>query len=180
MLTVHVDIRGLVPWKANLDAATRRAAQMAGSSAIKAMRAEGSRQIRSRKAMKVAAIGKAVTVIYPTSKATLLWRVKASGNIVPVSAFPHRQTKKGVAVEINKGSRKVIRSAFLATMKSGHKGVFRRTGKNRLPIKEAFTTKVSDAFRDAIPAVTARGSEVFASTFARVLPLEAAKRKGAR
>lgn len=174
-ITIHVDTSGLVPWRTRLDEATRRAAQMAGSSAIRAMRAEGSRRIRERKAMKVGHIGKALTIVYPTSKEQLIWKVRASGNIVPVAAFPHRQTKRGVSVEINKGSRSFIRSAFVATLKSGHEGVFRRTGKARLPIKEAFTTRVADAFRDALPAVTERGRAVFTSTFTRVLPLETAK-----
>lgn len=200
MFTVHVDTRGLVPWRAEVDAAARRAAQMSGSSAIRAMRAEGARRIRERKAMKVGAIGKALTIIYPTSKEQMIWKVRAKAAVMPVSAFPHRQVGKarrdrgtgrfkkgtrveggrgGVWVEINKGRRVLMRGAFIAQMKSGHKGVFRRLrGGKRLPIREAFTTQVSDAFGDAIPFVSDRGRSVFAATYARVFPLEVAKRKG--
>ncbi|KEQ05740.1 phage tail protein [Pseudorhizobium pelagicum] len=44
------------------------------------------------------------------------------------------QTKKGVRVR-GRGS---YRSAFIAQMKSGHRGVMKRTGAGRLPIRELF------------------------------------------
>lgn len=174
---VHVDTSGLIRWRSRLDASVVAAASKAGGDAIRAMRAEGSRRIRERKAMKVAAINKALTLIFPNGKQQLLWKLKASGAVVPLAAFPHRQTKRGVAVEVNRGSRSLVPSAFVAQMRSGHAGIFLRRGKPRLPIREAFTTRVADAFRDALPAVTERGRTVFASTFTRVLPLEAARRR---
>jgi len=49
--------------------------------------------------------------------------------------FGARQTKKGVTYK--KGRKRVlIRHAFIATMKTGHRGVFLRKGPPRLPIQE--------------------------------------------
>lgn len=49
----------------------------------------------------------------------------AMGRPIPVFKFGARKRKDGVSVNIM-GSRKVIKGAFFATMKSGHKGVWGR------------------------------------------------------
>ena len=195
LFRVKVEMGGLAPWQVYVNQAALRAANMAGTSAVRAMRAEASRQIRERKAVKVAHIGKAISLVYPTTKEQLIWRVRARGEVMPVASYSHRQVKSGVSVQINVGSRSIIRHAFTATMKSGHSGVFMRygaatrvavqrykgnkryAGQKRQPIRELYTTKVSEAFQDAVPAIAERGRAVFASTFERVLPLEAAKRR---
>lgn len=51
--------------------------------------------------------------------------LSSSGGALPLYAFGARQTKRGVSVNV-KGTRKVVRQAFIATMKSGHLGVFGR------------------------------------------------------
>ncbi|MER9662294.1 phage tail protein [Mesorhizobium sp. M0159] len=53
---------------------------------------------------------------------------------IPLYKLGATQTAKGVRVRL-RGS---YRSAFIAGMKSGHTGVFRRQGKARLPIRELF------------------------------------------
>lgn len=55
-----------------------------------------------------------------------------------LAMFKARQNKTGVAFSIKKGERKTIKSTFLATMRSGHTGVFKRTSKKKLPIKEFY------------------------------------------
>ena len=52
--------------------------------------------------------------------------VIAKGKPIPLKSFKPRQTSQGVSISIKKGNRNLIRSAFLATMKSGHQGVFAR------------------------------------------------------
>jgi len=54
-------------------------------------------------------------------------------------AFPGtRQTKRGVSYRISRTvGRKTIEHGFIATMSSGHRGVFARGQPSRLPIKEA-------------------------------------------
>jgi len=179
------DSRDLAMWRGGkVEGALARALLMAGSSAARAMKAESSRMIRERKRFKVAHVNRALPLSFPSSKEImrLAWRMDVSGALVPVSAYSHRQTRKGVSVAINRGSRSLVRSAFVATMKSGHRGVFLRKGKARLPIKEAFTTRVSDVFADGgfIPAVQVHAQGVFSAAMARLLPMELGKLRASR
>lgn len=62
---------------------------------------------------------------------------------LPLAKFGARQLLAGVSVAVKKGIRKVIPEHFIATMKSGHKGVYvrRKSGDKRvarLPIDEKF------------------------------------------
>jgi hypothetical protein len=169
--------------------ALEMALKKSGSEAARAMKAESNRVVRSRKAMRVAAVNKALPLTFPTSKgiSRLAWRMDVAGGVVPVAAYPHRQTKKGVSVQINKGTRRLIQSAFVATMKSGHRGVFMRDGRfgrNSNPklerISEAWTTRVSDVFADAgmVPAVMDRTKAVFGRAFHRLMKAELEKGRG--
>ena len=177
------DSRDLQVWrKRSVESALARALAKSGGDAVRAMKAESSRQVRAKKKFKVALVNKSLPVTYPTSKeiSRLAWRMDVSGALVPVAAFPHRQTRRGVSVAINVGARKTIKSAFIATMRSGHEGVFMRRGKKRLPIKEAFTTRVSDVFMNSgfIPLIQLKAQGVFAKAFERLLPVELGRGKG--
>ncbi len=189
IFNTKLDLGGLNVWREGVSVAIRKSATMAGSSALRAMRAEGSREIRAQKAVKVAAVNKAISLIFPTRKEQLIWALRAKGEALPVIAYQTTQTKKGVSVLINRGARSLILHAFKARMGNAHLGVFQRLGpyrpglkgkyqgKMRQRIREAFTTTVSNAFEDAVPAMSARGASVFRTTFVRVLPLEEAKRR---
>jgi hypothetical protein len=48
--------------------------------------------------------------------------------------------------------------AFIATMPSGHRGVFRRTGIARLPIRELRGPSLVHVFRKFLPAGAARAT----------------------
>lgn len=66
---------------------------------------------------------------------------------IPLMKFGAKQTAKGVSYTIKKsGGRKFIESAFIATMKSGHQGVFKRKTAGRLPIIELFGPSVGEVF----------------------------------
>lgn len=53
-------------------------------------------------------------------------KIEVTGRPLPAIAFGARQTKEGVSIAVFRGQRKVIKSAFIATMGSGHTGVFAR------------------------------------------------------
>lgn len=55
-----------------------------------------------------------------------------------------RQVKAGTTVRI-KNKRKLIKSAFIARMKSGHIGVFSRLTNKSKPIKELYTISIPEA-----------------------------------
>lgn len=71
----------------------------------------------------------------------LVARLVVRGRRLPLTAFKARQTRKGVTYSVGSKGRTLAESAFIATMRSGHTGVFRRRGKfpalaGRLPIDE--------------------------------------------
>lgn len=162
------------------DQALMRAARKSGGDAIRFLKRGSNKLIRSRKRFRVARVNSALPLVFPrgsNSLETLEWRMNVSGAPVPVADFAHRQTRKGVTASINAGKRSLIPGAFIATMRSGHTGVFIRKGKARLPIRETFTTRVSDVFNDAgfIDYLQAGAQARFSASFERLLPLELSK-----
>lgn len=173
------------------------AASKAGSETIRKLRTAANREVRATKKIKAGEVRKALPIFFPKAKKdmdSLIWRLDVSGRLFPVIDYPGvRQVKKkggGVSVQINvRGQRKVIPSAFVAVMKSGHRGVFRKKDKagpwrrgpqgQALPIEELFTSRVVDVFSDpgVIPRLQRDAGEGFASAFVRIFPLELDKVK---
>ena len=76
----------------------------------------------------------------------LKYSMEVSGKVLNLMNFSARQTRKGVTAKVKKaGGRKVVRGAFI-----GNKGrtVFKRVGKNRLPIKALKTLSVPQMFNE--------------------------------
>lgn len=161
--------------------ALKRALRKAGATALRDMRSEASKRIRQRKRIKSRYITRALTLRRAKGAdiAGMEWAVDVSGEPVPLVAYPHRQTKKGVSVEVNRGKRTLIKGSFVASMKSGHAGVFRRRGTARLPIDELRGSRPVDALlhEGEAQGVADRGGKSFGETFVRVLPLEIGKSK---
>lgn len=101
-----------------------------------------SREVRKKIAIKAKDANKCITyhrgrLSNPTG------RIKIRGKRLPLIQFGASQTKKGVTYRIEKGGgRKRMQGGFIATMRSGHRGVFSRRGKSRLPIHEAFGVSI--------------------------------------
>jgi hypothetical protein len=174
------DSRGIAALRpGNLDKAITRALSKAGSTALRDMRAEASKRIRRRKRLKPSIIRGAFRIRRPkrASIEGMEWALDVSGRNVPLTAYPHRQTARGVSVEVNRGKRTLVRSAFLAQMRSGHRGIFVRVGPERLPIRELFGSRPVDALlhEGEAEAVAERGRRSFAATLGRMLPLELGK-----
>ena len=72
-----------------------------------------------------------------------------------------RQVRKGVAATIK--SRKVVKGAFIATMKNGKTGVFIREGKGRLPIRMVYSSRAIDVMDRVMknPPLQAKLQEIF-------------------
>lgn len=88
----------------------------------------------------------------------IVGRIIASGSRIPLFRFRARQTAAGVTARLPGGAGRYP-SAFIATMKSGHKGVFLRKGPKRLPIVELFGPSVPKVFEKYIPVGAARALE---------------------
>lgn len=180
-LTLSWDSRDLEVLRGGrIEGALLRALRKAGGDAARALQVGTGKLVRQRKALKVARVKRGLPLHFPRNKAgisDLEWRMDVSGELVPLAEYPHRQTKRGVMVSVNVGARKLVKSAFVARMRSGHVGVFRRRGEKRLPIDEGFSTRLSDVVQDSgfIPFVQAGAQARFESAFKRLLPLELGK-----
>lgn len=167
-------IKGVAP-------AIKRALYKAGSTALRDMRSEASKRVRARKRIKAKYVRDSLVMARPKGKAIdgAEWALKVKGDRVPLRAYPTRQTKKGVSAQVNVGKRSLVRGAFIATMRSGHEGVFKRSGAKRLPIRELFGSRPVDALlhEGEAGAVRDRGQASMAAAFERLLPLELEKLK---
>ena len=70
------------------------------------------------------------------ARTAFIGKVRAGKIGWPLSAFSPRKTRKGITIKIF-GRRQVAEGAFMATMPTGHEGVFVRKGRQSLPIVEA-------------------------------------------
>lgn len=178
-LDVKIDKLGLALETGRFRRAAVRVAKKAGSTALRDMRAEATKRIRARKRIQGKYIRRALSLRRPKGSdlASLSWTLAVSGEPVPLVAYPHRQTRQGVSVEVNRGKRTLVKRSFVATLKSGHEGVFRRRGTARLPIDELRGSRPVDALlhQGEADAVASRGRRSFAATFHRLFAAEKAK-----
>ncbi len=91
-------------------------------------------------------------------------RLSASYKRIPLIDFkaqgPEPSLGKGRGVTAKLGrSRGRYPDAFIATMTSGHRGVFRRKSLGRLPIRELFGPSVAHVFVKHVDVGLARGEE---------------------
>ena len=126
---------------------TKRAARGAINDTLTHTRAGASKRIRSEFNILARDLKKQM-VIKRATNAHLEGSVRIKGEPVPLLRFAARQTRKGVTAKIKKkGKRTLIRSAFMQTMDSGHKGAFKRLGRKRLPIAERKVISAPSMFR---------------------------------
>lgn len=116
-LQKRIDLLGRDAKIASLTAANR-----AARSAV----AFFSREVRKEVNIRAAGLKKAAVITKANYRSPVAY-ITVGGAHIPLVDMGARQTRKGVTVTIVKGKgRKLYRSAFMATMKSGHRGVFRR------------------------------------------------------
>lgn len=122
-------------------------------------RTEAARLIKARYQIGTRVISRAITLTQRANRAQLTAVVTVTGRPLPLLAFRARPTRRGVSVEVTRGARKLIRSAFIATLRCGHKGVFARgryaggrfiPHPGRLPITELMTLGIPQGFRNRV------------------------------
>lgn len=154
-----------------------RAMKKAGADGIRATRASSKRGVRERVALRAGYLAdRALPLTYASGTAlgALAWRMDVSGREVPLGEFPRRQVKRGVSVEVRRGRRVVIDSAFLAKGRSSREGVFLRPTARRYPMGHRLGPSVADSMADGrVPGLALeRGAQVMGSAFYRLLRLE--------
>lgn len=185
IIDTEIDTRGVEALRADrVSRAATKAARKASSTSLRDMRSEAKKRVRARKKLKAKTINRVLDLRRAKQKTIdgMTWGLDIRGKRVGAIEYPHRKTKKGVVVEVNKGKRTLIKSAFLATMKSGHEGIWIRQGSARLPIAEVLASRPVDALLHAGEAegVAERGRASFSATFDRLLPIEMEKEKKAK
>lgn len=162
--------------KTNFEAALTKIGKKAGRDALRAMSAEAKRQVRERKNIKARTAGKGLKpkASGGSHLSDLSWRVVVSDAPIPLQEYPTKQTSQGVVASINRGAKKtLIKSAFFATMPKHGFGVFLRKGRERAPTQRLFSSTVADSLSGKpSDLVLHRGTEVFRTSFARLLALE--------
>lgn len=119
--------------------------------AIKAAQTFMSRSMAKDTGLKVADVKAGFTLrqAYPENLSASL---RAGGTRMPLVLFnakgpePSRGRKVGVTYKL-RGEGTTLPSAFIATMTSGHRGVFLRIGTGRLPIRELFGPSLGLVFQ---------------------------------
>src|SRR4051812_44688302 len=117
-LTFAWNSQELEAWRGRkVERALQNAVKKAGGDALRALKVASSKRIRERKRIKLGKVNAGFRLYFPKTAeiSEMEWRLEVSARPTPVSAYPHRQTKRGVSVAINKGTRKLIGSAFVAT-----------------------------------------------------------------
>lgn len=124
----------------------RRAAIKSLNVTVRWLRVHMAREVAATTQLRVGLVKEGLIVI-KASRANLqvtLGLSKRSGRVPLSKAGSAVQNDDGVVVK-----KKTHKHAFIATMRSGRKGVFRRSGKGRLPIKELYFY-FSDELRGAM------------------------------
>lgn len=107
----------------------------------------------------------------PDPKATL----SVSSKRIPLIKFGAKQFSYGVRAKL-KGGAKKYPGAFVATMRSGHTGVFRRRGKARLPITELHGPSLGKVFAKHWSVGIARFREQLPKNLSRELRFASRRR----
>ena len=95
----------------------------------------------------------------PATASKLSAEIVATGARIPLVKFSARDRRpRGVSARIPGGAGRYPQ-AFIATMRSGHTGVFQRKGVARLPIRELHGPSMPKVFEKHIPEGLARGEE---------------------
>jgi Prophage minor tail protein Z (GPZ) len=171
-INVRSDISGALRKFQLIEDDAKRAIPRALNKTMTTARAQAARQIVDvGYGLKISGIRKSIS-IERASVGRLRAAIRATGRPIPLIYYGARETSKGVSVDVLHG-RKVIPHAFIATMPSGHEGVFirvgaaaqthaalagagittgkpvrspRSSGKHGLPIRELFGPSIPAAF----------------------------------
>jgi hypothetical protein len=135
--------------------------------AVDAVSTEANKEVRKVYRIRAQVVRRAITKRRAyRGQAVMSGAVVFRGKRLNLADFNARQTAKGVSVQVLvDGPRKVIPGVFMATNTStGFRGVFRRVGKSRYPIKNLKSISIPQAIGnkviDACPYFFTKSGEV--------------------
>jgi hypothetical protein len=118
--------------------------------------------------------------IVPATEGHLEATLACRGRPLKLIAFNPRQDQEGVAAQIA-GHTEEYRHAFITTVpRTGHRGVFHRKGRQRLPIAEVYGPSIPGmmARRDVLPPVTEELRDRLAQNLLRQADRRARRNRG--
>ena len=124
-ITVKADISSALEKFGMVEDEAKKAIVRALNRAAKSVQVQAAREIREAGYnLKASRIKKALTVRQANAN-VLQAGIRAIGRPISLYEYGARSTSKGVSVNVKEG-RKLIKHAFIATMPTGHTGVFMR------------------------------------------------------
>jgi len=102
---------------------------------------EATRRVRETWNIKIRA-AKAQLPITRSNAETLRATIRVKGGPIALMAFGPKQTRRGISIKVRRGKQTVLRHAFLATMQSGHTGVFYRRGPKVQPRRGRYAGRI--------------------------------------
>jgi hypothetical protein len=154
-ITITVDAQPVITALAGIRNGFARAGARAINRSITTVNAQASREIAKDIGLPVTQVKRSMRIIRARFE-SLVGSVEVTGRRIPIEAFAARQTRRGVTYRGRGGGRKLIPGAFRAQMPSGHRGVFLRRGKARLPIAEKFGPSLPKVASNAAITATMR------------------------
>lgn len=115
--------------------------------------------------LKASDVRNRIRVKEPTGQ-TLTGELRASLKRIPLIKFGASSSRRGVK---SRGTSGRIPRAFIATMPSGHEGVYERKGTARLPIRQLYGASVGHVFVAHQSEILKRGEEVVTAELDRLL-----------
>lgn len=152
-----------------------RTMRNAGDRAARAMQTQAVKYIQSRKLLKSTFVRSLMYMKRPGQSSTLgelEWKIGVSGRAIPLTKYQTRFSKtRGWTVRVNPGKATRFPSAFGLLVGTGHGGLFMRKGKSRYPIKELFSSRLTDVLQDegAIDALFAPARATLNAAFATAI-----------
>ena len=133
-----------------------------------AARTQINREVRKNLNIKARDLNKSIAIV-KANTARPIAQIKIRGRRVPLVQFSASQTRRGVSYRISPtAGRKSIRSAFIATMPSGHEGVWTRLQEKRTMKRGRYAGKMKqpivEKFGPSVPAVVGNISTLAAAT----------------
>ena len=155
----------------------QRATMRALNRALTSGHTELARLISKDMGLKVSDV-KAALKSTPATASRLEVKLAASAKRMSLMKFGARQTRRGVSYNLGAGGggRKTLAHGFIATMGTGHTGVFTRKTKKRLPIDQKYGPSIGGVLAKYRQQGIAKMRETFEARLAHELKFAATEK----
>lgn len=139
-------------------------------------RTTASKVIRETLNIKASTVKKQLTIKRATPS-QMRSVIKGTYQPLPLIQFGSvKKNKNGVTAKVRKDRpRQMFKGAFIAVMPGGHKGVFRRMSRRRLPLRELYGPSVHAVFGDKIVVIVNKTAPDLEKILAREIDYELSK-----